>query len=78
MNENAEPEPDFPSGIALVVGGSGGIGAAVVAALARSGSHVALTYHRNRAGGEAAAERERREVEQERREVERERREAEH
>lgn len=35
-------------GVALVVGGSGGIGAAVCRALTRDGATVALTYHRHR------------------------------
>lgn len=42
-------------GVALVAGGSGGIGRAICAALARDGSDIALTYHRNREGAEAAA-----------------------
>lgn len=35
------------AGAAIVVGGTGGIGSAVVAMLAERGSTVALTYHRN-------------------------------
>ena len=50
-----EDQGDFPAGVALVVGGSGGIGAAVVATLAEAGAAVALTYRRNREAGEAAA-----------------------
>jgi NAD(P)-dependent dehydrogenase (short-subunit alcohol dehydrogenase family) len=38
----------FASGAAVVAGGSGGIGAAICEALARSGSDVALTYHKNK------------------------------
>jgi NAD(P)-dependent dehydrogenase (short-subunit alcohol dehydrogenase family) len=34
----------FPEGVAIVVGGSGGLGAAISAALAADGSDVALTY----------------------------------
>lgn len=46
----AEPgAADFPRGAALVVGGSGGIGRAVVAALASAGSDVAVGYRRNEA-----------------------------
>lgn len=41
------------SGIALVTGGSGGIGASIVELLASRGSDVAFTYHRN---ADAAAE----------------------
>lgn len=37
----------FPSGTALVIGGSGGIGSTICRELARAGSDVALTYHRN-------------------------------
>ncbi len=39
--------PDFPEGAALVIGGSGGVGAAVCEELARAGSDVALTYRSN-------------------------------
>ena len=42
-------------GAALVVGGSGGLGLAVVRMLARRGSHVALTYRSRPQAGEAAA-----------------------
>ena len=42
-------------GAALVVGGSGGLGLAVVRMLARRGSHVALTYRSRPEAGEAAA-----------------------
>jgi len=44
---------DFPTGAALVVGGSGGIGSAICRELARAGSDVALTY---RSRAQAAAE----------------------
>ena len=37
--------PEFSSGAALVVGGTGGIGSAICRALAMAGSDVALTYH---------------------------------
>lgn len=41
-------EEDFPtSGVALVVGGSGGIGAEISRKLVESGSTVAVTYFRN-------------------------------
>ena len=46
----------FPSGVALVVGGSGGIGSAIAAALAQRGTDVALTFRHNRAAAERAAE----------------------
>jgi NAD(P)-dependent dehydrogenase (short-subunit alcohol dehydrogenase family) len=43
------------AGIALVTGGSGGIGAATAIALAREGWDVAITYRTNREGGDAVA-----------------------
>lgn len=43
----------FPEGVAIVIGGSGGIGRAVCRSLAETGSDVALTYRSN---SEAAAE----------------------
>ncbi|MFK0572282.1 SDR family NAD(P)-dependent oxidoreductase [Endozoicomonas sp.] len=39
---------EFPQGVALVVGGSGGVGAAVCHRLAEQGATVALTYNKNR------------------------------
>ena len=38
---------DFPEGVALVIGGSGGTGAVICEKLAEAGSDVALTYHGN-------------------------------
>jgi NAD(P)-dependent dehydrogenase (short-subunit alcohol dehydrogenase family) len=38
------PDPNFAGGVAIVAGGSGGIGAAICLALARAGSDIALTY----------------------------------
>lgn len=46
--------PHFPSGAALVVGGSGGIGQACCERLAVHGANVALTYRNNRAAAEHA------------------------
>lgn len=40
---------DFPNGVALVIGGSGGTGAAICEALAQAGTDVVLTYHGNQA-----------------------------
>ena len=48
--------PDFPPGIALVVGGSGGVGRAICARAAQAGSDVAITYRTNQAAAEQAAE----------------------
>lgn len=62
-NKNQE----FPEGVALVVGGSGGVGSAVSQRLTEMGARVALTYHKNKTradevvaqieeqGGEASA-----------------------
>ena len=38
----------FDAGVALVAGGSGGIGAAIVRAFAHAGSEVAFSYNRNK------------------------------
>ena len=45
----------YANGIAVVAGGSGGIGVAIARTLAQSGSHVALTYFRNRDRAESVA-----------------------
>lgn len=47
---------DFPAGVALVIGGSGGTGASICEELARAGSDVVLTYHGNAERGQAVAE----------------------
>lgn len=39
--------PDFPTGVALVVGGSGGIGSAVARGFAAHGVPLAITYRHN-------------------------------
>ena len=39
--------PDFGRGVALVVGGSGGLGSAIARAFAEAGVPVAITYRRN-------------------------------
>jgi len=49
-------KPDFPEGIALVVGGSGGNGQVIAQHLAEAGTAVAISYNSNRANAEAAAE----------------------
>lgn len=46
---------DFPDGVALVVGGSGGTGQVIAQQLAAAGTDVAISYHNNRAGAEEAA-----------------------
>lgn len=51
VSENA----DFPDGVAVVLGGSGGVGRAIVERLAARGAAVALTYRGNAAAAEAAA-----------------------
>lgn len=45
--------PEFASGAALVIGGTGGIGVAICRELARLGSNVALTYRSSAASAEA-------------------------
>lgn len=44
-----QPQHNFPEGLAVVIGGSGGIGRAIALALAKEGTHVALTYQNNMA-----------------------------
>ena len=41
---------NFPKGVALIVGGSGGIGSAIASRLVLSGCKVALTYFKNESG----------------------------
>lgn len=49
--------PDFGRGVALVVGGSGGLGSAIARAFAEAGVPVAITYRRNeQAADEVASE----------------------
>ena len=49
-------KPAFPSqGVAVVAGGSGGIGSAICQALAAAGADIVLTYNKNREKAEAAA-----------------------
>lgn len=51
------PDPAFSDGVAIVAGGSGGIGAEVCMALARAGSAVLLTYNSRRENALAIVER---------------------
>jgi NAD(P)-dependent dehydrogenase (short-subunit alcohol dehydrogenase family) len=47
---------DFPKGVALVIGGSGGIGSAIARGFAEAGAAIAITYRRNQeAANEVAA-----------------------
>lgn len=46
---------EFPPGIALVIGGSGGIGRSICREFARAGSDVALTYFSREAAAQKAA-----------------------
>ena len=48
-------DANFERGVALVVGGSGGIGRAICMALAHAGSDVVLTYNANRDAAEKVA-----------------------
>lgn len=47
---------DFPDGVAVVIGGSGGIGAVICDRLARAGTDVVLTYRRNKQAAMAVAD----------------------
>lgn len=47
--------PDFPDGVALVIGGSGGIGSAIARAFAEEGASLAITYRRNQQAAEQVA-----------------------
>ncbi|AEC21214.1 oxidoreductase, short chain dehydrogenase/reductase family [Pusillimonas sp. T7-7] len=47
---------DFPEGVAVVIGGSGGIGRAVSVRLAECGCDVALTFHKNTQAAQATAD----------------------
>ncbi len=48
---------EFPSGVAVVFGGSGGIGQAICSALGTRGSDVALTYRSNKSAADATVAR---------------------
>jgi len=48
--------PDFPEGVALIVGGSGGIGSAIARGFAAEGVGLAITYRHHRDAAETVAE----------------------
>ncbi len=48
-------EPRFQEGVAIVTGGSGGIGREIALTLARAGSDVVVTYGRNKAAADEVA-----------------------
>ena len=48
--------PDFPDGVALVVGGSGGIGSAIAREFAAAKVKLAITYRHNEAAAKAVAD----------------------
>ena len=56
MTSQSHQDKEFPDGAALVIGGSGGIGAGICRCLAERGVNVVLTYRSNRAAAERAAE----------------------
>ena len=51
-NSNMNVPLTFPIGVALVVGGSGGIGSMIATRLVNAGSKVAITYFKNRSSAE--------------------------
>ena len=51
-NSNMNVPLTFPVGVALVVGGSGGIGSMIATRLVNAGSKVAITYFKNRSSAE--------------------------
>ena len=53
--QDKETDSDFPAGVALVVGGSGGLGAAIARGMAAAGSAVVLTWRNTPAPAEALA-----------------------
>jgi NAD(P)-dependent dehydrogenase (short-subunit alcohol dehydrogenase family) len=56
-HEERPPQiPDFPDGVAVVIGGSGGVGSVICEKLAQAGTDVVLTYHQNAQRAEAVAD----------------------
>ena len=56
MTAVSEHSADFPSGVTLVIGGSGGIGRSICREFARAGSDVAVTYFSREANAQQTAE----------------------
>ncbi len=56
MTQDVSTDFATAPGAALVVGGSGGLGAAIARLLAARGSDVAVTFRRNEAAGQSVAE----------------------
>jgi NAD(P)-dependent dehydrogenase (short-subunit alcohol dehydrogenase family) len=50
------PVPDFPEGVALVVGGSGGIGSAIARGFAAAKVTLAITYRHNKEAADEVAD----------------------
>lgn len=55
MNQDLSADFADATGAALVIGGNGGLGAAIAQLLAARGSDVAVTYRRNEEAGQAVA-----------------------
>ena len=53
LQSAAMPLPEFATGTAVVIGGSGGIGTAICRELARLGSNVVLSYRSNQSSADA-------------------------
>ena len=52
----ASPRREFPDGVAVVIGGSGGIGSVICTSLAAAGTDVVLTYRNNEAAATAVVD----------------------
>lgn len=53
MTDAVGASPEFPAGVAVVIGGTGGIGRAVCEGLAAKGSDVVLSFRSNQAAADA-------------------------
>jgi NAD(P)-dependent dehydrogenase (short-subunit alcohol dehydrogenase family) len=56
MSRSTDARVEFPAGAALVIGGSGGVGRAIVSGLAERGSNVVVAYRKSAAPAEEAAQ----------------------